>query len=157
MGDIVATQAAAELERRHKKFVNEVAAMPSDAGLMIRKVDEQRRAKVVHDKRVIFAIHKYGKEGLDSADIDTVVACEPMSKQNATQQFMGRALRPKPGKKAPQVYVLVDNVGLLIGMSLKMQKMLRNWPCDEGGPFEYQMSGYPERHRPYTRWQALRR
>lgn len=156
-GDFLSTAIHNELERRRKKFVNHLAAQPSDAGLMIRKVNEATRATVVADKKVIFVVHKYGKEGLDAADVDTVVACEPISKKNATQQFMGRALRIKPGKKVPKIYVMVDSVGLLIGMSLKMQKVLRNWPCDEGGPFKYTRQGYPEKKMSISKVQALSR
>lgn len=157
MGDLVFRAIENELGHRQKEYIDKLTAMPSNAGLMVYKVDEQIRSRVVKDKAVTFAVHKYGKEGLDAPDLDTVVACEPMSKQNAAQQFMGRVLRMRFGKKDPRVYVLVDNIGLLLGMSHKMQKLLRNWAIEDGGPYDYKKEDYPPQRQPVSRMRAFRR
>lgn len=157
MGDIVHKALEAEMNHRQKKYIDWLTAMPSNAGLMVYKVEEELRRRVVKEKAVTFAVHKYGKEGLDAPDLDTIVACEPMSKQNATQQFMGRVLRTKFGKKDPRVYILVDNIGLLVGMSMKMQKLLRSWAFEDGGPYKYTKEGYPQQAQSISKIKAFRR
>jgi len=132
---------------RQKDYREQLLAMPSDAGLMIRKVAVQDRMRMLKEKRVTFAIMKYGKEGLDEPTIDTVIACEPMSSRNTLQQVMGRALRKEDKKKTPVFEVMEDDIGPMIGMCKKMRGHLRHWSVDDGGPYDYTFLGYPERAR----------
>jgi hypothetical protein len=132
-----------EHRRRQKEYINNLIREDSDAGLMISASGNKKREEAIREKMVTFAVTRYGKEGLDSPYLDTVIACEPMSDKNSAQQFMGRALRSRPGKKETRVYFLVDDVGPLIGMSNTLQYILRHWPIDDGGPYEYEREGYP--------------
>lgn len=132
---------------RQTEYRKQLLAMPSDAGLMIRKVDVKDRMRMLREKQVTFAIMKYGKEGLDEPTIDTVIACEPMSSRNTLQQVMGRALRKEEKKKAPIFEVMEDDIGPMIGMCKKMRGHLRHWSVDDGGPFTYTFVGYPESSR----------
>ncbi len=133
-----------ELERRQRAFIHTTLEQPSSAGLLIEEVDAKTRLRFVKEKMVIFSIAKYGREGLDNPDIDTVFVCEPFSSRNILQQLMGRPSRRRPNKKTPVFVVLEDDVGPCIGMCVKLRQHLRDWPEDEGGPFKYELIGHPK-------------
>jgi superfamily II DNA or RNA helicase len=86
---------------------------------------------------------KYGKEGMDCPDMDTVLVCEPFSQRNGLQQLLGRTTRERPGKMNPVVLFYEDNIGLVIGMCKKLRGHLSKWAHDEGGPFEYTNLNHP--------------
>jgi superfamily II DNA or RNA helicase len=133
----------AELRRRQKQFLKDLLAEPSTAGVMTYGVPPKIRQGFLDERPVVFAITKYGKEGLDCPELDTVLVSSLFSQRNSLQQLMGRPTRPKAGKK-PIVGFYVDNVGHCIGMSQKLQKHLREWPHEESGPFDYELIGYPK-------------
>lgn len=139
-----------EYRRRQRHYVREVVKQPSNAGLMIHKVSTQDRDKMLKEKQVVFAVSKYGKEGLDDSSLDTIIAFEPIAKRGGLQQFMGRVLRRKHGKRKPLVIFMEDNIGPVIGICVKLRKFLRTWPIDEGGPYTYQMIGYPKRGKKHV-------
>ena len=130
-------------ERRLKDYVKELVAKPSNAGLMIHQVPTSIRETLLKTKDVVFAVSKYGREGLDSPDLDTIICCEPMSSRNSLQQFMGRVQRKKEGKNKPVCVFLEDDIGPMIGMCNKLRKHMREWPLDESGPYEYENVGHP--------------
>ncbi len=134
-------------DKRKKDYVKELVAQPSNAGLMIYQVKPEIRSKLIKTKDVVFAVSKYGREGLDSPDLDTIIACEPMSSRNALQQFLGRVQRKKHGKKQPVVVFLEDDIGPMIGMCNKLRRHLREWPADESGPYDYECIGHPTSFR----------
>lgn len=131
-----------ELEKRQRAFLKQLINEPSTAGVMTFGVPAAVRQAYVKDKQVIFAITKYGKEGLDCPDLDTVIVSTPFSSKNSMQQLMGRPTRPKPGKKMPLVIIYEDEIGQMIGMCQKLKKHLRAWPHEEGGPFEFELLGH---------------
>jgi superfamily II DNA or RNA helicase len=131
-----------ELGRRQKGYVKRLLLRLKTCGVMIHKVPAKVRHKFVEDMPVVFAIMKYGKEGLDSPALDTILVSTPFSSRNALQQVMGRPARTHAGKKKPLVIFYEDNIGLLIGMCQKLRKHLRDWPHEEGGPYEYEQVGY---------------
>lgn len=135
------------VRQRQAEYRQSLLAMPSNAGLMIHKVDADERMRMLRERDVTFAIMKYGKEGLDEKSLDTVIACEPMSSRAVLQQVMGRIQRAKDGKKEPIFDIFEDPVGPMIGMCKKMRQHLRKWPVDEGGPYEYEFVGYPNSAR----------
>lgn len=130
-----------EYKRRQKQFVNEVRDKASRGGLMIYKVPATERLKMAQEEQVIFATAKYGKEGLDAPNLNTMVALEPFSDRNALQQFMGRVLR---GVKDPKVVFFEDNIGETMGMCTKLKGYLKKWPEDEGGPHDFELMGHPK-------------
>jgi superfamily II DNA or RNA helicase len=95
----------------------------------------------------VFAVSKYGREGLDSPDLDTIITCEPMSSHNSLQQFMGRVLRKKEGKHRPVIVFLEDDIGPMMGMCNTLRRHLREWAVDEGGPYHYENIGHPTSFR----------
>lgn len=118
-----------------------------NVGLMIHKVKPEVRAEMLRTKQVVFAVAKYGREGLDEQMLDTILVCEPFSSRNTLQQVMGRVLRKKEGKKNPIVVFLEDNIGPIMGMCQNLRRHLREWPVEENGPYEYEMLGHPTKKR----------
>lgn len=133
-----------ELTKRKKKFLKDLIEEKSTAGLMTYGVPPKVRQAYLDDRPVVFAITKYGKEGLDCPELDTVLVSSLFSGKNALQQLMGRPTRPRAHKKKPMVVFYVDNIGHCMGMSQKLQKHLREWPLEESGPFDYELIGYPK-------------
>jgi superfamily II DNA or RNA helicase len=150
----VAKKVETELNKRRRAYLKDllVHVGPSDAGLMIHRVKPKERAEMLRTKQVVFAVAKYGREGLDEQALDTVLVCEPYSSRNTLQQVMGRVLRKKTGKKTPVVIFLEDNIGPIIGMCQKLRKHLREWPIEENGPYDYEMVGHPTRKKKGSTW-----
>lgn len=128
--------------KQRSAYLKDLLSKPSTAGLMIYKVKPAQRAKMLREKQVTFAVSKYGREGLNERNLDTIIVNEPLSSRNALQQLMGRVLRKKKGKQEPVVVFLEDDIGPFIGMCKKLRSHLANWPHDEGGPFEYENLGH---------------
>ena len=148
--DTLAAKIEHGFEKHQRDYIKNLVLKPSGAGLMIAKVKPSVRMQMLKDKQTVFAIYRYGLEGLDNADLDTLIACEPMTGKNAIQQFVGRVLRPRPIKKEPLVQFLEDDIGPMIGMCKKVRHLLRSWPADEGGPYEYTLVNHPANNRNLT-------
>lgn len=146
-GHYIAIKMIAEMNKRQKQYILSLLTAPSDAGIMTQHAGVKNRSEAIK-RQVTFAITKYGREGLDAPALDTVITCEPISSQNNIQQFMGRVLRVRPGKQAPLVIFLEDNIGLIIGMCRKVRNHLKYWPAEDGGPYKFSMEGYPRQIRP---------
>ena len=130
-----------EMRRRQKAYIDKVLRVESDAGLMIYDVEREQRRIAIKEKPVTFSIMKYGREGLDSKALDTVIIVDPQAQQGWIQQVMGRALRLSPGKQQPLIIIVEDAVGTIIGMCNKLRKHLRSWPLEDGGPYGYMLTG----------------
>ena len=141
-----------EMGRRQRAYIKKLVADTAcgDAGLMIHKVKPDVRARMLEEKTIVFAITKYGREGLDEPRLDTLFVCEPGTDRNGLEQMMGRVQRAFQGKQRALVLFLEDKIGLMIGMCNKLREHLRNWPLDQGGPYEYDLIGHPT-HKSKTR------
>jgi len=111
----------------------------NDIGFVIEEVKAAGR-KAAISKRVILAVAKYGKEAFDKDSLSTVIMCEPVVEETAGEgslaQVIGRVLRAHPTKPAPRVIAIKDQAPLISGLFAKMKRALKNWPEDQGGPFE---------------------
>ena len=125
--------------QRQREFLKELLTMKSDSGLFTEAVKPEDRFKMLRERKVIFAIMKYGKEGLDDKNLSAIVVSEPMSDKNTLQQIMGR---PRD-KKHSELVFLEDDLGPLISQCRKLRRHLRDWPVEEGGPFRYKLIGHP--------------
>lgn len=136
-----------EMKRRQRQYIKDLveATKNGGAGLMIHKVKPEVRANMLENNMIVFAITKYGREGLDEQRLDTLFVCEPITDPNGLEQMMGRTQRASPGKQRPLVLFVEDKIGLMIGMCNKLRGHLRNWPMDQGGPYEYDLIGHPEK------------
>jgi superfamily II DNA or RNA helicase len=141
--DRVARKLEGEMRKRQRAYVKDLEAELTTGGLMTFGIKAKVRNKYAKDKQVVFAIMKYGKEGLNAPDLDTVFVCELFSQRNGLQQLMGRTTRDTPGKVQPVVVFYEDDVGVVYGMSKKLTGHLLAWPHEDGGPFSYELLGHP--------------
>ena len=141
----------AELSKRQRKYISALVRESKDAGMLTYEVDPKTRQKFLAERNVIFAITKYGKEGMDCPRLDTVILSALFSNRNGLQQLMGRPTRPMPGKKTPVLLAMVDDIGQCIGMARKLMNHLRSWPSEEGGPYDPILIGFPTSWRTKTR------
>lgn len=128
-----ALETIAEGVRRN--FIREVVKTGS-AGLMTRKVSLEYRSTLTRDRNIIFAIQRYGKEGLDWPALDTVMITVPFSDRNILQQVMGRATRTGHAKLPPLVRAYQHDITQVREMCRSLLRHARDWPEDQGGPVE---------------------
>lgn len=126
-------------KKRQRIFLDELLKKNSTAGLFTAAVNPDVRFKMLKERKAIFAIMKYGREGLDDKDLSAIIVSEPMSDQNILQQVMGR---PR-GKTNAELIFFEDDIGPLIGQCKKLRTHLRNWDASEGGPFRYELENHP--------------
>jgi len=136
--------------QRQRAYLAALLATKSTSGLFTEAVKPEDRFKMLRERQVIFAIMKYGKEGLDDKKLSAIVVSEPMSDRNTLQQIMGR---PRDKSNSELVF-LEDNIGPLIGQCQKLRRHLRDWPVEEGGPFRYNLISHPAtlRRQGVTTW-----
>jgi len=114
------------------------------AALLIGSVQPKKRLQMIAAHNVIFSIARFGREGLNCPEIETVIICEPPANKNSIQQIMGRSLRDIPGRhKSPKIIILEDQISVYVGFCQKLRSLFRFWPADEGGPYTYQNVGRP--------------
>jgi hypothetical protein len=135
-----------------RQYLKDLLALPSNAGLMIRKVNPKARTAMLRSKQIMFAIAKYGREALDEERLDTIIASMPVSDRNGLQQLMGRIQRKKAGKKRCVCVFLEDEVGILMAMCNHIRRHLREWPVEDGGPYTYSRIGHPIGQKEKTQW-----
>jgi hypothetical protein len=122
--------------------------------MMVFKVPAKERKRLFDTTPITFAITKYGKEGLNSEALDTILVSSVFSSRNGLQQLNGRNTRDFVGKKSPVTVFYEDNIGHVIGMCRKLKKHLREWDHSEGGPYDFEQIGHPNTlHRSGT-WQS---
>lgn len=139
-------------DKRQRLYLTELLKVPSNAGLMIRKVSPKDRTAMLRSKQVMFAIAKYGREGLDEERLDTIIVSIPVSDRNSLQQLMGRIQRKKAGKKRCVCLFLEDDVGVLIAMCKNIRRHLRDWPAEDGGPYTYSNINHPLSQKGAAQW-----
>jgi superfamily II DNA or RNA helicase len=139
----VAKKIGTELERRQKAYIKDLSSRLINCGIMLHKVSPKERKRYIDTMPIVFAIMKYGKEGLDAEDLDTVLVSSVFSSRNGLQQLKGRPTRDHVGKKSPVIVFYEDNVGHIIGMCKKLKRHLRDWPHEEGGPYSFEYIGHP--------------
>lgn len=133
-------------EKLRTAYIKKLTEAKSTAGFMVFGVPAEKRQQFVQERLVTFVIAKYGKEGLDAPHLDTILVSSPFSNRGGLQQLMGRITgRPKPGKKKCLVVFYRDNVGPMHGMCKSLEKHLRSWPADEGGPYSFTHVNNPTR------------
>jgi superfamily II DNA or RNA helicase len=103
------------------------------------------RLDALHRCQVTFGTLQLVREGLDEDTLDTLFFLTPFGStdimdggKNTLQQGIGRILRVRPGKKQP-LAVIFDHIYIqkLHRQCGKLKTLLREWPEDEGGPFDF--------------------
>jgi hypothetical protein len=136
--------------KRQRDYLAMLLKLNSTSGLFTEAVAPADRFRMLRERQVIFAIMKYGKEGLDDKKLSAIVVSQPMSDRNTLQQIMGR---PRDKSNSELVF-LEDNIGPLIGQCKKLRRHLHDWPVEEGGPFNYNLVDHPslQRRQGNTTW-----
>lgn len=131
--------------RKRQKYYRENVLTPNitTGGLMVYKIDPKERQHYLETKQVVFAIKKYGREGLNNKALDTVLTTMPFSSANTLQQVKGRVERDYEGKEKPLLLVVEHNIAPVRAMCGTLQRHLRSWPVDKGGPFDFELHNYP--------------
>jgi superfamily II DNA or RNA helicase len=139
-----------ELKRQNKAWIKAAIPFMTDAGIITYEVPPEVRQNFIANRKLNFAITKYGKEGLDDQELDTVLVSSLFTDENMLQQLFGRPTRPYPGKKHPLVIFYVDSLDITRAMSAKLMSHLRGWPVDEGGPYQFVYVNYRELPNSWT-------
>ena len=147
----IATKIDNELSKRQRAYIAQLVKDTKHVGMLTEAVPTATRQEFLDKRNIIFAIMKYGKEGMNCPRLDTVILSSLFSDPNGLQQLMGRPTRPVPGKKTPILLAVVDNIGPVIGMARKLMNHLRTWPIEEGGPYEPILIGFPTSWRTKTK------
>lgn len=143
-----------ELDRRQRAYVKDLYPRLATCGIMVYKVPAKERKRFIDTMPIVFAITKYGKEGLNSEELDTILVSSVFSSRNGLQQLNGRNTRDFIGKMSPVTIFYEDNIGHIIGMCQKLKKHLREWDHEEGGPYEYEQIGHPRTLARSGTWQT---
>jgi superfamily II DNA or RNA helicase len=118
------------------------------SGLCIGDVkDINLRLKALRECQLTFGTLDLVREGLDEDTLDTIFFLTPFGSKdivdggkNTFQQGMGRALRPRKDKRQPVITVFdYLYIPKLHQQCNKMKQLLKEWPVDEGGPFEFEV------------------
>jgi superfamily II DNA or RNA helicase len=127
--------------------------MFDESGLCTGREKPEARLRVVRTKQLTFGTTQLVREALDEESLDFLYFLTPFGSNaveeggfNTLQQGMGRTQRDQPGKKTPKVFFL-DHIYVpqFHRMCSKLKQQLRNWPADQGGPFDYKLV------RPYSK------
>ncbi len=99
------------------------------AGLLIGDLNTDERQKVLDrlnqgDIKVLIATGQLIGEGFDRSDLSPLFLVTPIKFSGRVLQYLGRVLRPAPGKKKARVYDYVDvHVDVLKAMARARQKV----------------------------------
>ena len=144
----------AELDKRQKAYMNKLYPSLKNCGMMVFKVPAKERKRLFDSMPITFAITKYGKEGLNSEELDTILVSSVFSSRNGLQQLNGRNTRDFIGKMSPVTVFYEDDIGHVIGMCRKLKKHLREWDHSEGGPYDFEQIGHPNTVHRSGSWQS---
>ena len=96
-----------------------------------------RRAQISEHNPVL-ATMRIGKQALDKDSLDTLVLCDPITKDGVLQQTMGRILRLRADKLEPEVIVFEDHdIQESRGACQRIRTKLTKWPAHKGGAIKY--------------------
>lgn len=120
--------------------------MHPNSGICTGAEDAAQRLIDLHNSPITFGTLQLVKEALDEDTLDTEFFLTPFGSKDiqnggkgTLQQGMGRTLRTRPGKRTPVVTILdYMYINKLHQQCNKLKQVLREWPADEGGPFEYE-------------------
>lgn len=117
-----------------------LAAHFPDAGVCHADVKPAERLRRISECNPVIAIMQLGKQALDKPSLDTLMLCEPTTKEGVLQQIMGRILRPSESKKPPIMIVYEDRyIRELFMMCAKIRRKFNKWPSHKGGRIPYKV------------------
>lgn len=115
------------------KFLDNKRMKGYTSGVVTGDTSGGDRTKIIRDSDVAFATFQVAKEGLDVAELDTLLFATPFKSWGAFQQGKGRIERQFNGKKDPIVLVMDDTY---IGASTNMCRALKRGIVQNGLSFK---------------------
>lgn len=105
-----------------------LACRKIDAVLLNGQLSRKARSEVMRGilegrERVILATSSLAGEGLDVPHLDALFLASPVKFSGRLTQYVGRVLRPSPGKKRPRVYDYIDPLPVLEYQAKARQKV----------------------------------
>jgi superfamily II DNA or RNA helicase len=99
----------------------------------------QERSRRIKERNPVIIMSRMGRQALDKPILDTLLVLDPNTRHGILQQLIGRIQRPHPDKQQPMVVFYEDHkVDTLHGMWMKVRRLLRQWPDDQGGALRWQ-------------------
>lgn len=112
-----------------------------EAGVISGRVKGKERLRRIKECNPVIGIVRLGKQALNKPKLDTMMICEPFTKEGVVQQVMGRALRKFAGKKKPIVVFYEDEtITPLSRMCAKLRSSLARWPQAKGGAIPFSIT-----------------
>ncbi|MBW2478845.1 MAG: DEAD/DEAH box helicase [Deltaproteobacteria bacterium] len=102
-----------------------------DAELLTGDLSQRERQEVIErlnqkEARVVIATGQLIGEGFDCKNLSTLFLATPVSFSGRVLQYLGRVLRPAPGKKKARVFDYIDiHVDILVKAARSRQKVYR--------------------------------
>ena len=91
-----------------------------NSGLIYGKVKGEQRPNILKDHQIVFAIAQLARDGLDRADLDTVVLTMPFTDRGRFEQIIGRSQRTEN----PIIVIFEDSIGPCRGMCSRLRTHL---------------------------------
>jgi len=120
-------------ELLNKMFLDNPRMKRYTSGVVTGATAGEDRTRIIEESDVTFATFQIAKEGLDVAELDTLIFCTPFKSWGAFQQGKGRVERQAKNKKEPIVLVVDD---IYLGPSNSMCRALRRKIVGHGLSFK---------------------
>jgi superfamily II DNA or RNA helicase len=117
----------------HDMFIDSERMKGYTAGVVTGDTSGAERTSIIKESDVSFATFQVAKEGLDVAELDTLIFATPFKSWGAFQQGKGRVERQFRDKKEPLVLVIDDTY---IGASTSMCRALKRGITQHGLSFK---------------------
>ncbi|MAP23571.1 MAG: hypothetical protein CL582_21800 [Alteromonadaceae bacterium] len=130
---LVLTHSKAHPGILHEMFVDNDRMKGYTAGVVTGDTSGAERTSIIKESDVSFATFQVAKEGLDVAELDTLIFATPFRSWGAFQQGKGRVERQFRGKKDPLVLVIDD---IYIGAATSMCRALKRGINQHGLSFK---------------------
>lgn len=130
---LVLTHSKAHPQILQDKFLDNARMKRYTSGVVTGDTSGEDRTKIIRSSDVTFATFQVAKEGLDVAELDTLLFATPFKSWGAFQQGKGRVERQFIGKKEPLVLVMDD---IYIGASTNMCRALKRGIVQHGLSFK---------------------
>jgi len=130
---LVLAHSKAHPEILQTKFLDNTRMKRYTCGVVTGDTSGEERTSVIRESDVTFATFQIAKEGLDVAELDTLIFTTPFKAWGAFQQGKGRVERQFNGKKDPIVLVVDDRY---FGPATNMCRALKRGIVSHGLSFK---------------------
>tara|TARA_Y100000310_G_scaffold334995_1_gene415986 strand:+ start:16495 stop:17895 length:1401 start_codon:yes stop_codon:yes gene_type:complete len=115
------------------KFLDNTCMEGYTSGVVTGATSGEDRTRIIRESDVTFATFQIAKEGLDVAELDTLIFATPFKSWGSFQQGKGRVERQFDNKKSPLVLVIDD---IYLGAATSMCRSLKRGITQHGLQFK---------------------